>query len=224
MQDSDGAARHLVASARPHTALRAADTAIAAVECKARRYLTPSLSVARSLQAQAHAGAEVPRTLLPQPQPQPRAEQQPLTPPEELPAGGGLGGNTEEAGTSPQQPLPGAEQQPLTPPEELPAGGGLGGGGLGGGDGEGDNAEDVDDVPGLIGFIDLPGLLLAGHLLARSCNAFAGQEAALLDVWVAHVMPRALRAVPRYLDGRREQLGNYSCVSEVLTYTAAGGF
>jgi hypothetical protein len=35
-------------------------------------------------------------------------------------------------------------------------------------------------------------LLLAGHLLARSLQRFAGQETALLDVWVAHVMPRAL--------------------------------
>jgi hypothetical protein len=36
-------------------------------------------------------------------------------------------------------------------------------------------------------------LLLAGHLLARSCpGSGAGQGTALLDVWVAHVMPCAL--------------------------------
>jgi hypothetical protein len=35
-------------------------------------------------------------------------------------------------------------------------------------------------------------LLLAGHLLARSFQRFAGQDTALLDVWAAHVMPRAL--------------------------------
>jgi hypothetical protein len=35
-------------------------------------------------------------------------------------------------------------------------------------------------------------LLLAGHLLARSSQGSTGQETALLDVWVAHVMPRAL--------------------------------
>jgi len=35
-------------------------------------------------------------------------------------------------------------------------------------------------------------LLLASHLLARSCQESSGQGTALLDVWVAHVMPRAL--------------------------------
>jgi hypothetical protein len=36
-------------------------------------------------------------------------------------------------------------------------------------------------------------LLLAGHLLAHSSQRFAGQETALLDVWVAHVMPLAVQ-------------------------------
>jgi hypothetical protein len=35
-------------------------------------------------------------------------------------------------------------------------------------------------------------LLLAGHLLARSGQSSDGQGTALLDVWAAHVMPRAL--------------------------------
>jgi hypothetical protein len=35
-------------------------------------------------------------------------------------------------------------------------------------------------------------LLLTGHLLARSSQGPTGQETALLDVWVAHVMPRVL--------------------------------
>jgi hypothetical protein len=35
-------------------------------------------------------------------------------------------------------------------------------------------------------------LLLTGHLLARSGQGFTGKETTLLDVWVAHVMPRAL--------------------------------
>jgi len=35
-------------------------------------------------------------------------------------------------------------------------------------------------------------LLLAGHLLARSYPGSNGQGTALLDVWVVHVMPRAL--------------------------------
>mmetsp|Transcript_17310 Transcript_17310/g.44329 ORF Transcript_17310/g.44329 Transcript_17310/m.44329 type:complete len:286 (+) Transcript_17310:87-944(+) len=35
-------------------------------------------------------------------------------------------------------------------------------------------------------------LLLAGHLLVRRCQGSTGKGTALLDVWVAHVMPHAL--------------------------------